>query len=201
MKFPTIGATFETLKQGSMSLIAAGGALFGVVTFYDAVSSDLVIMEPLRVPPPFEAKGYTSEITTQRLLDEIARLNAFSTSAKDRKYYGDQALFDTIAKSEVSIAGIDIKAIRAAVQKSTGREPKRISGEIALTAVADKEAFTVRLRSNPPRRLLVDVTVEGGPIKVLERTALALLANDRMLMARATAGESPSAYATYTSPA
>ena len=175
MKIPSVGTAFETVRQASISLVAMLGALFAVYTFADAITGDLVVMDPLRVPPSFEARGYTSDITTQRLLDEIARLNSLSSIAKERKNYGDAALFDNIAQSDATIAGLDVKMIRAAIQKAIGREPTRISGEVALTTIDGKDAFAVRLRSNPPRRLLVDIAVDGEPIQVLEKTAMALL--------------------------
>lgn len=176
MKLPALGTTFETIKQGSISLIAAFGAMFGVYTCYDALTGDLVIVDTIRVPPGFESLGYTGEIATQRLLDEVARINSLATLAKERKRYGDTALFNSIAQTDATtIAGIDVKSIRSALQKAVGREPMRISGEIALIKRDGKDAYTVRLRSNPPRRLLVDIAVDGEPGLVLEKTAMAML--------------------------
>ena len=175
MKLPSLGSIFETVKQASISLIAMSGALFGLYTCYDALTGDLVIVDTLRVPPAFENLGYNGEITTQRLLDEIARVNSLASLAKERKKYGDNALFDSIAQSDAKIAGIDVKSIRGALQKAMGREPLRITGEIAQAKLDGKDAFTVRLRSSPPRRLLVDVVVDGEPGQVLEKTAMALL--------------------------
>lgn len=175
MKRHSVHTVLSTIKQGSVSLLSLLGAGLGAFTLIDALTGDLVIMESLQVPPPFEAKGYTGEIATQQLLDEIARLNSLATLSRERKNYGDKALFDSIARSDAAIAGVDIKLIRATIQKAFGREPTRISGEIAMTTIDGKNFFTVRLRSNPPRRLLVDIKADGEPVQVLERAALALL--------------------------
>ncbi|MEQ8194256.1 MAG: tetratricopeptide repeat protein [Rhodospirillales bacterium] len=167
----------DFLKKISISIVALAGVWLGGYTLYDGVSGNLIIMEQVRVPPSFDYLGYNSQVTTQRLLDEMAQLNSFATLGTTRKKYGDRALFNNIAQSETSLAGIDLKTIRAAVQKALGRQTKRISGEIALVDAegSDSFSYTVRIRSNPPRKLLLDIEAKGTPKEVIQQTALALL--------------------------
>ncbi len=47
-----------------------------------SVTTSSVVFEPLQVPTLFVEQGYSPEITTTRILDEVARINELSTTTK-----------------------------------------------------------------------------------------------------------------------
>ena len=175
MVMPSISKMLEMFQKITVTAVAGMAALLGIFTLYDAISGDLVVMEMIQVPDQFTSKGFSESITTQRLLDEISILNSQATLNRKRKQYGDQAFADSISRSEASIGGVDVKFIRSTIQKIIGKQPQTISGEIAVVDSAGKKSYTVRIRSTPPRRLLVDIIVDGEPGFVLEQAALAMI--------------------------
>ena len=175
MEMPSISRILELSQKISITAVAGLASVLGLFTVYDVVSGDLVVMELIHVPDQFTSKGFSESITTQRLLDEVSILNSQATLNRKRKQYGDQSLADNISKSEASIAGIDVKFIRSLIQRIIGKQPQTISGEIAVAESAGIKSYTVRIRSTPPRRLLVDIIVDGEPGFVLEQAALAMI--------------------------
>lgn len=175
MAMPSMSKMLEMFQKITITAVAGVAGLLGLFTLYDAISSDLVVMEMIQVPDQFTSKGFSESITTQRLLDEISILNSQATLNRKRKQYGDQAFADSISRSEASIGGVDVKFIRSTIQKIIGKQPQNISGEIAVVESAGKKSYTVRIRSTPPRRLLVDIIVDGEPGFVLEQAALAMI--------------------------
>lgn len=76
---------FEIAKSASVALLAFAGSMIGIIGIFTSLTTSDVVFEPLKVPAPFEELGYSSEITTTRILDEVVRINALSTSTIDTK--------------------------------------------------------------------------------------------------------------------
>ena len=165
----------EIFQKATVVVVAGSTSFLGIFTVYDAVKADLVMIDTIRVPEQFTAKGFTDSISTQRLLDEVSLLNVQSTTTRDRKNLGDKLLLDVISKSEVSEDSSNIKAFKILIQKLIGREPQVVSGEISISEVEGKVFYVVRIRSTPPRRILVDMVSEGDPGSVLEKAALGVV--------------------------
>jgi len=70
--------------------LAFAGSIIGSFGVFTSLTTSEVMFEPLKVPAPFIEYGFTSDITTTRILDEVARINALSTSTKDTKSFNNK---------------------------------------------------------------------------------------------------------------
>lgn len=167
----------QGIKSASVTLIAAGAASISGVGVFHAVTSDSVVFEPLKVPPPFEERGFTSEITTARLLDEIISIERKqSSSAKDRVSIMSKDQANNLEKLQsISVGGIDTKTIQGSIQDALGIQQQRITGEITYKKTGDEVTYHVRLRKLPGNQVLLDLVTNGEPQIVLQKTALAMI--------------------------
>lgn len=164
----------EGVKSGSVTLLALGAASISGIGVMHAVTSDSVSLDPIKVPAPFEERGFTSEIATTRLLDEIATYQRKSSSAKDRvSIHGKGA--DDLEKLQAPVAGVDVKMIQGVVQDTLGVKKERITGEITFNKEGDETIYNVRLRRVPGNHVLLDISVKGEPEAVLKQTAIAMI--------------------------
>jgi tetratricopeptide (TPR) repeat protein len=165
----------DGVKSGAITLMAVGAASITGVGVMNAVTSNSVMVEAIKVPAPFEERGYNSDITTARLLDEIAILNRKSTAGKERVSIFGKNGQDDLGKLQASVSGLDVKRIQEVIQDMLGVKQERITGEITFKKEADHTFYNVRLRRLPANEILVDVKVKGEPDDVLKKTALAML--------------------------
>ena len=141
----------------------------GAIGIFTSITTSEVKFESLKVPSPFVDLGYSSEITTTRILDEIARINALSTSTKDIKNFGNKQPGDQLSNLQSlplpGLSGIDINAIQELVQGLLGVKKERITGEITYTKQLDRINYHVRIRQMPENKMLVNFqfsTYYGG---------------------------------------
>jgi tetratricopeptide (TPR) repeat protein len=165
----------DGVKSASITLIAAGAATITGVGVVNAVATDSVSVEPIKVPAPFVERGFTSEIATARLLDEITTFQRSSASEKERVSILDKSQGDELDKLQPSFGGVDVKRIQQAVQDSLGIKKQRITGEITFHKEGDDTVYHVRLRRLPANQVLSDLTVAGSPEQVLKKTAMAMI--------------------------
>jgi tetratricopeptide (TPR) repeat protein len=166
----------EGVKSASVTLLAVGAASISSVGVLNALTSDSVSLDAIKVPAPFEERGFTSEIATTRLLDEIATYQRKSSSAKDRVSISGKGSADELEKLQgPAIGGVDIKSIQKAVQDTLGVKKERITGEITFQKEGDNPVYKVRLRRVPGNHVLLDISAKGEPEAVLKQTALAMI--------------------------
>lgn len=165
----------DGIKSASITLIAAGAASITGVGVITAVTSDSVSVEPIRVPAPFEERGFSSEIATARLLDEIVTYQRRSSSAKERVSILSKNQGDDLDKLQASVGGIDVHRIQQAVQDALGVKKEKITGEITFRKEGDETVYNVRLRRLPGNQVLLDLSVAGPPELVLKKAALAMI--------------------------
>jgi tetratricopeptide (TPR) repeat protein len=166
----------EGVKSASVTLLAVGAASISGVGIMKAVTSDSVSLDPIKVPAPFEERGFSSEIATARLLDEIMTYQRRSSAAKERVSITGKNSADELDKLQSpSVGGIDIKSIQKAVQETLGVKKERITGEITFQKDGDDSIYKVRLRRVPGNHVLLDISAKGEPEAVLKKTALAMI--------------------------
>ena len=166
----------EGVKSASVTLLAIAAASISGVGVMNAVTSDSVSLDLIKVPAPFEARGFTSEIATTRLIDEIATYQRKSSSAKDRVSITGKGSADELEKlAAPAVGGIDIKSIQKAVQDILGLKKDRITGEITFQKDGDDPVYKVRLRRVPGNHVLLDISAKGEPEAVLKQTAAAMI--------------------------
>lgn len=163
----------DTLRKAMVAITASSATIGGTAVAYKAVTIDPVVLEAIAVPSSLEEQGYSPEIATQRILDELTALNNATSSAKERTSFGDKRL--DLANLDANIAGLDLKEVVGILRELFGRTVHRISGEITQRKDGDKVTYRVRLRQTPERTRLVEFETTGDPDHVFQQVALKLL--------------------------
>ena len=127
---------------------------------------DNMLMEPIIVPDSLEKSGYTADVITRRVLDEITLIN--TTSSKHNKKFSVKQPGDELSKLDaVSLAGtLDVRAIKTFIQDLLGIKHEKMTGEITAITVKDETTYGVKIRLMPQDTVIVDLD-EKLPIKEL----------------------------------
>ncbi len=177
-RLPTLtqlGDWFDTIKRAGITLLVVLMVILVVIGTWRAVRSKSVTVEPIRVPAPFIERGYSAEIATARLFDEIASLQRKTASVKERVSILSKGQGGDLDKMQMPVGKIDIRSIQDAVIDALGIKKERITGEITLRPEGGAVRYHVRLRKLPGNHLLLDLNVAGDPEDVLKQTALAMI--------------------------
>lgn len=169
--------TFAQLRDASTSILILISTLLVATGIYKSTFSDSISFEPLQVPGPFSDKGYTPQISTTRLVDEIRKINATATTTKSRSSVSGKQPGEELAKiNSLPIpAGIDINAIQAIVREFLGVQSRTINGDITVVGDGKSHKYFVRVRQSPENHLLVDEVFSGDPDEVLRLTAIKII--------------------------
>ena len=166
--------SFELVKNGSIAVFAFATACVTAIGIFLSVTTSNVVFEPLLVPTLFVEQGYTPEITTTRILDEIARINELSTSTKDKKNIGVKQPGDQLANLQ-AVHGVDLRMVQSVVQDLLGVKKEKIAGEITFQAEKERVTYQIRIRSLPKNTLLVDFKTSSNLPEVIKEIALKLI--------------------------
>lgn len=169
--------SFSALKDASTSVLILISTLLVATGIYKSTFSDSISFEPLQVPSAFTDKGYTPQISTTRLVDEIRKINSTATTTKSRSSVSGKQPGEELAKiNSLPIpAGIDINAIQAIVREFLGVQSRTINGDITIIGDGKEHKYFVRVRQSPENHLLVDEIVTGEPDEVLRLTAIKII--------------------------
>jgi len=166
----------KVVKDGVLTLLILISVAFFWVGVYRSTVNQAIQFQPILVPVQFIEKGYTPEITTIRLMDEIKKFNDRASTLKSRNLQGaKQAGEDLSSITSAAVGTIDVKAVQSFFREVMGIQAKTISGEITVIGNPNNETYLVRIRQNPGGVLLVDKVFEGSQEKVLEMAALQLI--------------------------
>lgn len=165
---------FELVKNGSIAAFAFATACVTALGVFLSVTTSSVVFESLQVPTLFVEQGYSPEITTTRILDEIARINELSTSTKDKKNIGVKQPGDQLANLQ-AVHGVDVRMVQSVVQDLLGVKKEKIAGEITFQADKERIVYQVRIRSLPKNTLLVDFKTSSSIPDVLKEIAVKLI--------------------------
>lgn len=138
---------------------------------------DSINIEPIVVPSVFAEKGYSPQISTIRLVDELKQINSLATTTKSRSSIAGKAPGEEIAKmNPLPIGGgIDINSIQSALRDFLGVKSHAISGDITYLGKPDDNKYQVRIRKTPENTLLVDDVFTGEPSVVLKAVAIKII--------------------------
>ena len=168
----------DLIKSGSVVLLSSFAVVVVFLTLYKSIKTTDIQVEPLQVPTSFSEKGFTSEITTIRLLDEISKIHKISTSSR----YGRKNISNKLPGDEISklqslpvVGGIDFKSIQNLLQDTFGISRSRISGEITIITKDSNPTYQIRIRSLPENVLLVDIEKQGDISEVIKASAIKLV--------------------------
>ena len=160
-------------------MLAFAGSIIGVVGVFTSLTTSDVMFEPLKVPAPFTELGFTPEITTTRVLDEIARISSLSTSTKDTKNFGTKQPGEELSNLSSlplpGVGGIDIKEVQELIQGLLGVKRERISGEITFTKSKDSITYHVRIRQMPDNKMLVNFSTDADVPDVVKQISIKII--------------------------
>lgn len=168
---------FEIAKSGLITLLVLAGSTIGAIGVFNSITTSEVIFEPLKVPEPFTDLGYSPEITTTQILDEVARINALSTSTKAVKSYGNKRPGEALASlhSLPGLNGLDIKEVQNIIQGLLGVKKERLSGEVTFTKSNDVTTYHVRIRQLPENKILVNFSTDAPIPEVINQISLKIV--------------------------
>lgn len=142
-----------------------------------SIFSDSTHFEPIQIPQAIVEKGYTPQIFTTRLIDELRIINKTSTTTKSRTTISGKAPGEELSKIDnlPTPGGIDIKGLVAAFRDALGIEKKSIGGEITHIGDEKSGSYLVRLRESPGEHLLVNGVFQGPVETVIQQVALSVV--------------------------
>lgn len=164
-------------KDALISVLIFGSTIFLMVSIYQSAMDQSIIFEPITVPSPFIDKGYTPEITTIRLIDEVKKINAIANTTKRRNSHATRQLGGDISNltSGSLPSTIDIRAIQSFIREIFGIKKRTISGDITLSQSDKNEAYHVRIRLSPDDLILVDQIFNGTLEEILQAVSLKMI--------------------------
>jgi hypothetical protein len=165
-KVDEITKAFECIKSGVVAIVSIITLLLIGALFIAAFSWNNTLLEPIKVPSSLESAGYTPEVVTKRVLDEIAFINVSSTK-HNKKFNAHQPGDELIKLDSMPVAGsLDVKSIKTFIQDMFGIKHEKMTGEITAINEGGKTIYGVKIRQMPEDKILVDLNVDM-PIKDL----------------------------------
>lgn len=121
------------------------GALLGVIGFTIAeLRRDVVVIDPIGLPPPLKSMGYSEEVAALRLWDAVVEVNESTPTLKDRI-----SLLPASQRVDFEApgAGMSMQTIVRMLRRFLDLEETRIAGEfICATSDCTPENLALRLR-------------------------------------------------------
>jgi len=159
-KIDELTKAFECVKSGVIAVISILILVLTGALFVAAFSWSSTLLEPIKVPESLESAGYTPDVITKRVLDEIAFINV--TSTKHNKRFSTRQPGDELMKLDsMPVAGtLDVKAIKTFIQDMFGIRHEKMTGEITVVNEGGKPVYGVKIRQMPEDKILVDLNVQ-----------------------------------------
>ena len=79
--FTTLNQIFDTIKNAAVALVGLFALLLVSVVLIRSFNTSDITFDSVKVPESFTEVGYTSEITTTQILDEVAKIHAQSSTS------------------------------------------------------------------------------------------------------------------------
>jgi len=167
----------ELLRHAIVALVASGTVLFGGLAVHQAATNDSIAVEPIAVPADFENKGFSGAISTQRILDEVSRIQTFGNTRKCAVGIADKPLSDTVTDLETPVGGVNFKSVANVIRQALGKKVVRITGEVVAKegGTPGRKSFELRLRRLPDRKTVASVESGGTPDELFQLAAFALV--------------------------
>lgn len=172
----TFNNLMASIKNGMVALASVFGIGVTGVGVYNGVSLDEISVEEIKVPSAFEERGYKSDTTTIRILDEIKKYQDSTGSAKERvSFFGASNQQLQTSNLQLAGTGVDVKAIQTYIRDSLGMVSAKVGGEITARKEADVIEYHIKIRKTPENQILVDERVRGSVEDVIQRASIKLL--------------------------
>lgn len=177
--FTTLNQIFDTIRNAAVALVGLFALSLVAIVLMRSFNTSDITFESVKVPETFTEVGYTSEITTTQILDEVAKIHAQSSASisNSKKSIGGYPSGDSLTRlaSLPGAGGIDFKTIQTLIQETFGIRTEKITGEITGKLKGDDVTYHVRIRVLPENRLLVDFSKQTDIPDLIRETALKLV--------------------------
>lgn len=177
--FTLLNQIFDTIKNAAVALVGLFALSLVTVVLIRSFNTSDITFDSVKVPESFTEVGYTSEITSTQILDEVAKIHAQSSTSigTSKKSLGGNPSGDSLTRlaSLPGAGGIDFKTIQTLIQETFGIRTEKISGEITWKGKDDDITYHVRIRVLPENKLLVDFSKKTDIPDLIRETALRLV--------------------------
>ena len=173
-----LNQVFDTIKNAAIAAVGLFALSLVSVVLVRSFSTSDITFDSVKVPESFVALGYTSEITSTQILDEIAKIHELSVPSNiNKKSIGGGSSGDNLTRlaSLPGASGIDFKSIQALIQETFGIRKERILGEITGKQTGEETHYHVRIRALPENKLLVNFTEQVDIPTLIKDIALKLV--------------------------
>lgn len=170
-----LNAWAQGIKSAAITVLGMAAMLLTCVSTYHVLVNDTVTVVPIRVPAALEDRGFSSDIVTVRLLDEVARLHRSTPISVQRTRLFSKDGAEVLGKLQASVGGIDIKQIQSVLQDLLGIQKQKIAGEITYRKIDGETVYTIRLRKLPSNEILLNVQGSDDPDALLKKAAMAMI--------------------------
>jgi tetratricopeptide (TPR) repeat protein len=126
------------------------------------------------VSKDFETRGFTGVVVSQRILDEIGRINQISSTTKPRAQFGG-GQSDVLANIQVPQTSLNVQAIVTILRDLFGQSETRIGGELTGGESGQAISMVVRTEHKAVRHAApfagpdLDALIKDAAIEVLKR--------------------------------
>lgn len=162
-KRPTYLRSFEEARKVSVNVFVLSTLVVVSVLIWKATFVDAVVVEPISLPKALEASGYSPNILSQRLLDQVREIGVAAKTTKQRAQIESDNQLSALAAIQLPTTAFSLKALVAALRELLGIHDKRIAGEVILTNHSGVNRYSLMLRMDTPRGRRVR-TVEAEEI-------------------------------------
>jgi len=175
----TLNQILDTIKNAAVALVGLFALVLVSVVLVRSFSTSDISVESIKIPESFAEAGYTSEITTLQILDEISKIHELSSNSFNvsKKNIGGNPSGDNLTRlaSLPGAGGIDFKTIQTLIQETFGIRKEKITGEITGKNKDGIVTYHVRVRTMPDNTLLVDFNEQSDIPSLIKSTALRLV--------------------------
>ena len=177
MQLPDWQVFTDRAKKFLISISSIAGGIIFIGFLWNSILVNSVEIEPIKVPDGFSQKGYSSEIATTQILDEVSKIREISTVNLQSKNIKSKPPGEELSKlqSQPLVGGIDINMIRSLIQTSLGIRKEKISSEITISEINGKITYLIRMRSSAENKLLVDFNSDKDIPELLREIAIKLV--------------------------
>jgi tetratricopeptide (TPR) repeat protein len=153
-----------TIKQR----IYAALALALCVRLYVDIATRTITIEPFRVPDSIKARGYSSDVLTDQVMDRLRGMEAEVSTLQFRDRFslaGETAPLDF----EVPATKLSYRNIVQLLQGFFHREPLVVTGEIELASSEPIAVLIVRLRRHTGVQIGAPIKIPKANVMMMER--------------------------------
>jgi tetratricopeptide (TPR) repeat protein len=120
---------WSRIRENPLRLLLAVIAVPFIWYVYTEATREVIVIEAVSVPKPYEELGFTSAVMTLRIAEKLQQIEQ-STNSRSKKDQLIQSTDTDVPDIEVPATTLSLKTIVQLVQQVLHHEPERVRGEI-----------------------------------------------------------------------